>query len=170
MRLDHHLAHACSAFLPSPFESSVIVVCDHESSQISVWDGAVQSVTRLEWRWRGVGFAELYSSSAEALGFAGSDQRMEAMARLHPDYHSDWATRLFALGDDGLDIAANWRTKVAANGGEGQRAHAASALQSRIGDLLVGFLSMVRRRMGDRRHLCLGGPFLQQLLQLTSEA
>jgi carbamoyltransferase len=159
VHLDHHLAHACSAFLPSPFESSAIFVCDHESPQISVWDGVGQSVTRAEWPWHGVGFAELYSRCAEVLGFAGSEHRMEALARLDPDYRSDWATNLFTLGDDRLEIVTEWRERVAANGAgpHKQRANAASALQCRIGDLLVEFLSMVRRRMGDRRQLCAGG-------------
>lgn len=31
VRLDYHLAHAYSAFLPSSFEAATIVVCDHES-------------------------------------------------------------------------------------------------------------------------------------------
>jgi carbamoyltransferase len=160
IRLDHHLAHACSAFLPSPFESSAIVVCDHESPQISVWDGVRQSVTRVEWPWHGIGFAELYSLSAEVLGFAGSEHRMEALSRLDPGHRADWTTHLFTLSDDRLEMPANWPESVAANGARGphqQRVSAASALQSRIGDLLIDFLWKVRHRMDDRRHLCVGG-------------
>src|SRR5258705_7129808 len=29
LRLDHHFAHACAAFLPSSFDSATVVVCDH---------------------------------------------------------------------------------------------------------------------------------------------
>jgi carbamoyltransferase len=57
--LDHHFAHACSAFLPSPFDSATIVVCDHDAPQISVWDGDGGALSRIEWPWHGPGFAEI---------------------------------------------------------------------------------------------------------------
>jgi carbamoyltransferase len=159
VRLDHHFAHACSAFLPSPFESSAIVVCDHESPQISVWEGAGQAITHVDWPWHGVGFAELYSQSAELLGFPDSDHRMEALSRLHPGQPSDWATALFSLDASGIAIVPNWRESVATHavGALEQRARAAAAVQSRIGDLLIDFLALVGRQSAGQRHLCVGG-------------
>jgi len=161
-RLDHHFTHACSAFLPSPFDSATIVVCDHEAPQISVWEGDGSTITRVEWPWQGVGFAELYSRCAEALGFAtgGHEQRMEALARLAPGLHADWTIPLFGLEDDRLRIAPDWQARVeasAAGGERHERASAASALQSRIADLLIDFLTRVKRRLPGARRLCVGG-------------
>lgn len=157
--LDHHHAHACAAFLPSSFESAAIVVGDHESPHVSVWEGKGGSVTRVEWPWRGPGFADVYSQCADAVGFKGAEQRMEALARLNPNVAADWASPLFTLRDDRIELAPGWRERVASACGNGthvERARVAAALQARISELLVEFLSRVRRRLGYA-HVCLGG-------------
>jgi carbamoyltransferase len=160
--LEHHFAHACAAFLPSPFESATIVVCDHESPQLTVWDGEGTSITQVDWPWQPPGFAELYSQCAEALGFArgGHEQRMEALARLRPNSYDERIHKLFWLEDDHLGFAPNWEADVEtwARRGEGQdRPLVAAALQRRIAELLVAFLTIVRQRAPQRRYLCTGG-------------
>jgi carbamoyltransferase len=160
VRLDHHHAHACSAFLPSGFESAVILVCDHEAPYVSLWDGDGANVNRIDWTWRGIGLANLYSECADALGFSGAEHRMEALARLDTSRTSDWATPLFALDEDGLKTASDWREQAVARCGRkshSERAVVAAGLQSRIGDLLVSALSIVRRCWPLRRRICLGG-------------
>jgi carbamoyltransferase len=162
VRIDHHFAHACSAFFPSEFESATIVVCDHESPQVSVWEGSGTTITRVDWPWQGIGFAELYSQCADALGFTagGREQRMEALARLEPRQRDDVATGLFALGAEGIRIPDDWRARldtwVGSRTGE-QLAPIAAALQNRIGELLVQFLAAVRERSPAERALCVGG-------------
>jgi carbamoyltransferase len=162
LRLDHHFAHACAAFLPSGFDSATIVVCDHESPQISVWEGSANSITRVEWPWRGMGFAELYSQCAAALGFtaAGRGQRMEALARLDPCRSDERATALFALDAEQIRVQDNWHSRLGAwvghESGE-QTSAIAAALQSRIGDLLIEFLAAVRAHSPSGRQLCVGG-------------
>lgn len=160
--LDHHFAHACAAFLPSPFESAAILVCDHESPQVSVWDGHGTSITRVEWPWHGIGFAEFYSQCAAALGFAngGKEQRMEALARLVPSEQHARAAQLVGLESDRLRLAQDWQLQVECweNGGPlDKKAAVAAALQSRVGDLVVGFLAELRHRMPARNRLCVGG-------------
>src|SRR5262245_62107878 len=161
VRLNHHFAHACAAFLPSPFESATIVVCDHDSPQISVWDGDRDTLTQVALTWEGVGFADLYSQCAEVIGLAafGREQRMEALARLEPGY--EMATeRLFQLAEDRLSLAPDWKTQVESwigSGGLQKRSRVAAALQSRIGNLLIEFCAEARRRAPARRHLCVGG-------------
>lgn len=160
--LDHHFAHACAAFLPSPFDAATIVVCDHESPQISVWDGDGNTISPIEWPWHGIGFAELFSECARGLGFttAGREQRMEALARLDSGHREEWATQLFNLDDERLHTASDWQAQIERRVGErerGQQAPTAAALQSRIGELVVAFLSRVKRRVPPRRHLCVGG-------------
>lgn len=161
VRLEHHFAHACSAFLPSPFQSATILVCDQTAPQMSVWDGDGSALNRVEWSWHGPGFAEIYSRCAEALGFTGTgrEQRMEALARLDPTGHDDHAQELFSFDTDRLRLAPHWHaqieSRVAAR--EHDRGAIAAGLQSRIADLLIEFLAEVKRRAPARRHLCIGG-------------
>jgi carbamoyltransferase len=162
VRLEHHFAHACAAFLPSPFEAARIVICDHDSPEVSVWDGNGRSVTRVDRPWHGTGFAELYSQCAEVVGFGGSggEQRMEALARLAPSCRDERVTQLFDLAEDRLVIAPDWRARVESWIGAGapieRVAGFASALQSRIGELLVSYVKSVAGGTAARR-LCVGG-------------
>jgi len=159
-QLDHHFAHACSAFMPSPFESATVVVCDHTAPFVSVWDGDGRTMTRIDWPWNGAGFADIYSACAEAIGFngGGREQRMEALARLDPDHRDDRIDDLIALESDGLRLPADWQARVEswASASDYERAQVAAGLQSRLAGLLVAFLEDVRRRT-RRGHLCLGG-------------
>jgi carbamoyltransferase len=160
VRLDHHFAHACTAFLPSPFSSATVVVCDDDPPHVSVWEGDGHAVTPVDWPWAGLGFAQVYSQFAETLGLTtgGHEQRMEALARIDPTRRDDRAGALISLETDRLILAADWRARIecwAAEGRDG--APVASALQSRIAELLIEFLSDVRRRVPGRDRLCVAG-------------
>lgn len=160
--LDDHFAHACAAFLPSPFESAAILVCDHHSPQMSVWDGNGTSVTRVEWPWHGIGFAEFYSRCAEALGFVGlgKEQRMEAVARLAPSDRDARVALLVGLDSDRLQLDQSWPRQMegwSSGVGPEKRAMAAAAIQARITELLLELLSEVKRRIPARTRLCVGG-------------
>ena len=161
VRVDHHLAHAYAAFLPSSFESAAIVVCDTEFPQVSLWEGSGTTVTRIPFDWYGPAFADVYALCAETLGFtgAGRQQRMEAMARLAPNRYDDRATELVGLNGDRLRLAPNWQARIEdwkAAGGHDETAAVAAALQTRIGDLLIEFLTQTLRRTTSRS-LCVGG-------------
>src|SRR5688572_17774921 len=139
LQFDHHLAHACAAFLPSPFESATIVVCDHEKPQVSVWEGNHRDITAAEWLWVGPGFAQVYSDCAEALGFRAAiqEQRMEALARFDPHQRDTRAAELFWLSEDGLHRPPDWRSRLSdlapsASSPEGLAAVSA-AVQARLG-------------------------------------
>jgi carbamoyltransferase len=159
VRLDRHHASACAAFLPSRFDSAVVVVCDLEPPYVSVWEGNGQDVSRVDWPWHGPGLAGLYADCAAVLGFSpGSEQRMEALARLHPSHRADWAEPLFGVADDRLTVHAGWRDEIAARvGRDADRARTAAAVQSRLADLLLDWLARVRRRVPSPSRLCLGG-------------
>lgn len=162
VQLDHHFAHAAAAFLPSPFETAAIVICDHESPQVSVWSGAGQEITRIDWPWQGPGFAELYSKCAAAFGFGstGGEQRLEALARLNPSGRDDRVNKLFTLHDDRVECAPNWEACLEGwTVGAERKRHVslATSVQSRLGDLLLEFLSRVRQRVPTETHLCVGG-------------
>lgn len=162
VRLNHHFAHACAAFLPSPTPAATILVCDHEPPYVSVWDGEGSAVTRVEWPWRGTGFPEIYSQCADTLGFTaqGKEQRLEALARLEPDWRDDRATALLSLDSDRLRVVPDWRSRVEEWRGR-ELPHTASkiaaALQARIGDLLIELVRRVRQANPGRSALCVGG-------------
>ena len=161
--IDHHLAHACTAYLTSPFDASVIVVCDHDAPKVSVWRGNGSELRPVEWPWQGPGFSELYSRCAAILGFrtGAGDQRMEALARLQP-FNGEHRLKDF-LACDGTSLIhkTGWESAI-----EDQRSSAgrsvladaelASELQWWIGDSLLDLLRAVHRQVGGDR-LCLAG-------------
>jgi carbamoyltransferase len=165
-RVDHHFAHACAAYLTSPFSSAAIVVCDHETPKVSVWAGRDASITRVDWPWSGPGFADVYSRGAAAFGFRADagDQRLEALARLRPDSRDARLATLVALGDASLSVDPGLERAIEEwlagerNPGAPARAALAAALQARIGEVFVEFLAAVRQRTGCE-HLCLAGSF-----------
>ncbi|MGE0363443.1 MAG: carbamoyltransferase C-terminal domain-containing protein [Vicinamibacterales bacterium] len=162
--LDHHRAHACAAYLTSPFAAAAVVVCDDAPPGLTVWVGEGPTLRQIEWPWHGMGFAEAHAWIAEAVGLpaAGAGQRLEALARLAPDTGAGWAGQVLDRRADGLVIAPNWRATVddalgpQAQLGDPASAAAAAALQARLGDLFVALLRQVSERTGQP-HVCLGG-------------
>ncbi|HQZ37433.1 MAG TPA: carbamoyltransferase C-terminal domain-containing protein [Vicinamibacterales bacterium] len=163
-RVDHHLAHACTAYLTSPFTTAAIVVCDHEAPAISVWRGVGAAIESIDWPWQGPGFADVYSRTASAFGFrvAAADQRLEALARLRPVSRDAEIDGLVGLDADGLIVDEGFERHIAdrlsgdRDPGSPMRAALASAVQARLGELLIEFLGRVRNRLGIR-DLCVGG-------------
>jgi len=165
-RVDHHLAHACAAYLSSPFSSAAILVCDHEEPKISVWEGHGSSISRVDWPWTGPGLADIYSRCAGAFGFphdTGS-QRFEGLARLQPDTPADGFGRWIALEDDHLDVDAALEAVIEErlagerDPGSPARASAAAALQAHIGRLFLNLLARLRR-VTACESLCVAGSF-----------
>lgn len=162
--LDHHFAHACTAYLSSPFSSAAIVVCDHEAPHVSVWKGDGAAVAPVDLPWNGPGFSDIYSRCAAAFGFTSpaGGQRLEALARLSPDGRDDRVDQLIRLGEASLDIPASFEATLSSwlsgdgNPASPARARLAAALQARIADLFLELLQRVRAAVGDPR-LCLGG-------------
>lgn len=159
--IDHHLAHACAAFLPSPFESATVVICDDEPPYVTVWEGSGKELRRVEWPWCTPGFTGVYSGFAEALGLdpGGHEQRMEALARLDPRRVDDRPSELLSLSARGLTLVPDWRERIrswVSGKGWKERAPIAAGLQSRLGELLMQFLSEVQQKQKSVR-LCVGG-------------
>lgn len=162
--IDHHLAHASTAYRTSPFDSAAVLVCDQAPPGTSLWVGAGPDLRRLDWPSRGLGFADAYASIAHALGLhgPGAGQRLEALARLAPATHENWADDLLERDGAGLTLAPGWPDLVAKRLGRGApigdstSAAVAASLQARLGDLFVDLLGEVRARTGQAR-LCLGG-------------
>lgn len=166
VQLGHHFAHACAAFLTSPFSDALIVVADDEPPYVSLWHGDAVAVTQVDCPWEGIGLAELYSSAAHALGFesGAKEQRLEALGRLHPGHIDDRVAALIGYEQRRLVLAPQWQASIRewANAdhtptGQTVDARIAAALQTRIGDILVEFLKELRSTPGCPSRLCLGG-------------
>jgi predicted NodU family carbamoyl transferase len=157
--IDHHFAHACTAYLTSPFSAAAVVVCDHEAPEVSVWVGDGPAIRRVDWPWRGAGFARTFSRFSAALGFriAAADQRAEALARLRPDSRDAAVDRLVAHESDGIAVEPGLERIIAErlagdrDAGSPTRAKLAASLQACLGELLIDFLRDVRDRLGATR-------------------
>jgi carbamoyltransferase len=161
--IDHHHAHAATAFLSSPFSRAAVLVCDTDSArELSVWFGDGKRLNDLKWPWHGRAFASLYTECAGLFGFAPSQpHRLEALAHLGSGTRIHELATTFRYTDGALEVDSGWRAHVdqMIQGDRHRYGHAAetaSAFQGRIGELLVALLTDVRAAT-DADALCLAG-------------
>jgi carbamoyltransferase len=162
-RVDHHRAHAATAFLTSPFHHAAVIVCDsHSDAQVSVWFGEGTHLEDQQWPWRGSGFARLYSECAALFDGSpkGREHRLEALAHLAQGTSVEQLRPLFRYVDGSLQADSRWRERldqmVQCERRRSQPVETASAVQRRIGELLLEFIADVRAVVGTDA-LCLGG-------------
>ncbi|MCC7181533.1 MAG: hypothetical protein IT177_24355 [Acidobacteria bacterium] len=177
-RLDRLRAHACTAFLTSPFSSSAIVVCDHVWPGMSVWSGNGATLKH-EWTWPGARLTHPLLVAASALGLQGLGgvRRAEALARLRPASRDTSIDSMLALHDGDLVVDSRFEPYLAERAGHNpdagtpSRIQLASAVQGRVGEILLELLREVRQRLG-LAHLCLGGSLfhLSGLNSIVKEA
>src|SRR5688500_15945307 len=76
--LDHHQAHAATAFLTSPFATAAVLICDSSGErEVSVWLGDGSGLHDQGWSWHDTAFASLYSAAAELFGLPpGQEHRL----------------------------------------------------------------------------------------------
>ena len=160
-RIEHHRSHAMASFLPSPYASAVVVVCDQDGPEVSVWNGSGEDVTRVDWTWHGPGPARVHSECARILGFSsgGADQRMDAAARLATGHRDARADALMTFAGDRLRLAPDWQDALIAWSREAGQAFGsvASAVQSRLADIIIALLADVKTRFPEQTRVCLGG-------------
>jgi carbamoyltransferase len=162
--VDHHFAHAATAFWASPFSDATILVCDRSGEpELSVWRGSEQGIERDGFEWQGPALATLYSRAAEAMGLGrDGEARLEALARVGDRRHHAGIPTVVYRGDH-LSIPANFEAAIAAAVGSNgasvstaERARLAQQLQRHIGDLLLEIVESIPRQPPGA-HLCLGG-------------
>ena len=159
--VEHHRAHAATAFLTSPFERAVVLVCDTTPNrELSVWNA---DGTTLEERWWWPhAFASLYSECARLFQIgSGQEHRLEALAHLGRGLRAAELSNVFRYVDGILQVDKDWRTRIAGmiqsdRRSDGQPTEAASAVQCRIGELLLELVADLKRSSG-RDALCVGG-------------
>jgi carbamoyltransferase len=161
--IDHHQAHATTAFALSPFESAAVLVCDGQQQAMSVWTvRGDDSLVHLDWPQSFTGFAALYSECSGLFGLPdGSEHELEALARLDRGASAERFTSVLSYRDGRMDVSPEWKTIVSgwladAGADVRRRAAIASAFQRHLGDLLVAVAADVRHVTGAR-DLCLGG-------------
>lgn len=158
--IDHHFAHASTAYLTSQLPTAAIVVCDHEPPFVSLYAAEGANIRRVECPPFAVGFAELYSRFSAA--FRLGDQQFEALARLRPGHRDSdvdrWLTRVDGelRVDPALQRRIEDRLSGAPDSGNRSRAALAAALQERLSELLVEFLREMAGSLGSP-NLCMGG-------------
>jgi carbamoyltransferase len=162
--VDHHHAHAATAFYSSAFTDATIVVCDRGGSpELTVWRGDENGIRQLEFAWTGPAFASIYSQAAQAMGFGhGDEHRLESLARVG-ERRCDPAMPTIAYHGDHLDVPSHFQASISSivgrNGSAAswpQRASLAEQTQRHVGELLLRVVSDIGARFG-RSRLCLGG-------------
>ncbi len=163
--VDHHLAHAATAFYSSPFDEATILVCDRSGSpELTVWRGTEAGIRQESFPWTGPGFASVYTQAAEAMGFGrdGDEHRLEALARVG-ERRCEAAVPSITYHGDHLDVPSHFQASIAALIGQNgstasaaQRAALADQIQRQVGELLLNVVSDISRRVGGGT-LCLGG-------------
>jgi carbamoyltransferase len=162
--LDHHEAHAATAFLTSPFERSAVLVCDsHPGRELSVWMGDGSRLEDRLWPWRGKAFATLCSECARLFDDRGNGHAhtLELLAHLGRGDQVEHLTGVFRHVDGALSVEGDWQRRVhemiqADRHAHGHAADAAMAVQRRIGELLLDVVAEIRAS-ADVDALCLGG-------------
>jgi len=162
--VDHHFAHAATAFYGSPFAATIVVCDGGGGSELTVWRGDAQGIRPQEFAWRGPGFASVYSQGAEAMGFRrhGDEHRVEALARAG-ERRGDAPIPMIAYHGDHLEVPADFQASIAAvvgRNGSGaspaRRGSLAEQIQRQLGEQLLEAMADIRRRSASAR-LCLGG-------------
>jgi carbamoyltransferase len=156
--IDHHRAHAATAFYTSRFPDATILVCDRSGDpELTVWLGDERGVRRADFEWRGPGLATLYTLASEAMGFGGDGEaRLEALARIGGRGEPARVTEI-TWRDDRLDVPADFQSSIhSAVRGETSRAELAAQVQRHLGDVLLEVAGLIKRQCGGA-NLCLAG-------------
>lgn len=187
--VDHHVAHAASAFLPSGYDSALCVVSDGmgETESLSVYRAADERLEKLYSQPIAASLGLLYSICTRFLGFQFNSDEYKVMglaAYGNPTRYRPLFEKLahFDPGQGGIKV--NWPRGSLSDAGRGypqarsfleeaafvprpldgqvhpQEADFAAALQATLTELLVDLVGHWLERTGER-NLCLaGGTFL----------
>ncbi|MDX2151996.1 MAG: carbamoyltransferase C-terminal domain-containing protein [Bryobacteraceae bacterium] len=163
----HHLAHAASAFLPSPFEEAAVLVLDGrgEKATTTYWTASGSRLSPLQEVHMPHSLGLLYEQVTEYLGFLPSSDEYKVMALAsygRPRFAAEFRRMVRVLSNGCYAIGA---TALAASFGEPRRKGA--PLEERHFDLAASLqqvleetvLCLVRwlHSSTDVRSLCLAG-------------
>ncbi|MET8007111.1 carbamoyltransferase family protein [Nonomuraea glycinis] len=163
----HHVAHAASAGLASPWRDCAVLVCDGRGEDVSHLAGRyrdgeleVLAAQRLP---HSLGL--MYEDVTEHLGFLRScdEYKVMALASYGRPRHLDALRELIrTTGDGGFHVAAidwNGYAKALARGEPWTADHAdlAASVQVRLEEVLLELVGWLHERTGERRLALAGG-------------
>lgn len=165
--VEHHAAHAASAFLPSPFEEAAVLTLDGrgERATTTYWAGRGPTMEKLGEVQMPHSLGILYERLTEYLGFLHSSDEYKVMALAsfgNPAYLSEFREMVQA-GAEGRYTIANLRLEQrfgpARLRGEpfAQRHYdIAASLQAVVEETVLELVHWLRKRTG-MRDLCMAG-------------
>lgn len=165
--VDHHEAHAASAFLASPFERAAVLCLDGrgERATTSYWVGNGASLTHLGHVELPHSLGLLYEQVTEYLGFLRSsdEYKVMALASYGSPIHAEYFRQAIRLGEDGdysiapLDLA-DYFGPPRAHGGPLEQRHfdLARSLQLVLEDTTLALATWLRD-VTDSPNLCMAG-------------
>jgi carbamoyltransferase len=164
----HHVAHAASAHLASPYESSTVMVLDGRGERGSYlgarYRGRVRPET-LKTQELPHSLGLLYEEATDHLGFRRSSDEYKVMALAsygEPDFLDKLREHAYLTPDGGFRTEpVDWEALVRRRGKDDDwgAAHAALAasVQSLLEELLLGLARWLHERTGDRALTMAGG-------------
>jgi carbamoyltransferase len=163
----HHIAHAASAYLAAPMETSSVLVFDgrgeHASHLGGHWDGKrleVLSVQRLP---HSLGL--MYEEVTEHLGFMRSSDEYKVMALASygkPAYIDDFRQAVTVRDDGGFNVAPihwdDYAPRVTnAETWDEEHANLAASVQRRLEEVVLDLARWLYEKTGDRNLTMAGG-------------
>jgi len=163
----HHLAHAASAHLAAPFESSAVLVVDGRGESTSHLAGHARGVEleRLAAQRLPHSLGLVYESLTAHLGFKRASDEYKVMALAsygEPAFLDELREAVHATGDGGFHaLAPDWSALAPAveEHGEWTPAHAdlAASVQCRLEEVLLELAAWLHAQTGERALTMAGG-------------
>jgi carbamoyltransferase len=171
--LEHHRAHAASAYFPSPFEEATVLTLDHGADFRcgSLWQARGTELTLEHEQYLSDSLGEMYGRVSELLGFTANadEHKVQWLSVAGDDRYRDLFVEILNLSDTGPRIDRSFfstdRLRLGGFGPrlyerlgledgepipEGLRAHVAAGIQGAVEAAAI-------RMAGKGKNLCLAG-------------
>jgi carbamoyltransferase len=163
----HHVAHAASAHLASPFESSTVIVLDGRGERTSYLGGRYEGLRleKLKAQELPHSLGLLYEEATEHLGFRRSSDEYKVMALAsygEPEFLDALRERVRLDGDGGYHTdPVDWESflprREKGDDWGGEHAALAASVQRVLEETLLGLAAWLHERTGDRTLTMAGG-------------
>lgn len=163
--VDHHLAHAASAFLPSPHDNAAVLVIDGrgEHATTTYWQGQGNQLTRLGQVDMPHSLGMLYEELTAHLGFLRSsdEYKVMALAAMGRPKYVPWLRRHVHVGREGQFAIdpLEWPPEASRLPGSAvTQTHCdlAHSVQQVLEETVLRLCGWLQRKTGSNR-LCLAG-------------
>jgi carbamoyltransferase len=163
----HHVAHAASAYLAAPMQTSSVLVFDgrgeHASHLGGHWDGKALEVLSVQRLPHSLGL--LYEEVTDHLGFMRSSDEYKVMALAsygRPAFIDDFRRAVRATDDGGFHVDPIRWDAYAPRVGKAERwdeehANLAASVQRRLEEVLLDLAHWLFDQTGDRNLVMAGG-------------